>query len=117
MRKEWSNKKIFKYLIITIVLVLVGFWLALFILFGNEINSEFRESEAFHVAKEEIQSDSLLISTIGNIEKFGSNIGGSYKAKSHANFQFKVFGEKGTIRVRCRLIFQGNLWVVESLEY
>lgn len=104
-------------MIITIIFVVVVFWLVLFISFGRQINKEFRESEAFHVAKSEIESDSILISTIGRIEKFGNNIGGSYKPKSHAIFGFKVFGENGTIRVSCRLVFEENLWVVESLEY
>lgn len=117
MGKEWSPKKIITYSFFGIAAVFILLWIILFFGFDSSIKKEFRESGAFQASKEFVESDSTLISKIGSIVRVSDNIGGSYKPDSHAIFQFKVFGELGTIRVRCRLVFEQDKWIVQSLEH
>ncbi|NVK84247.1 MAG: hypothetical protein HWE21_08000 [Cytophagia bacterium] len=115
---KWTPRKVFVYGFSSLGVLMFILWLSLFLPLSKEINTQFLKSEAFRVAKEYIQADSVLIEKIGRIEEFGTRIGGSLNPNSNANLSFKVYGEKGSERVRCRLeVNEEGVWLVESLEY
>ena len=115
---NWTPRKVFVYGFSGLGVLTLVLWLSLFLPLSKEINAQFLNSDAFQVAKEYIQKDSVLIEKIGRLEEFGTSIGGSLNTNSSANFSFKVYGEKGSERVRCRLeLSNEGVWVVKSLDY
>lgn len=115
---NWTSRKVFVYGFSGLGVLTFVLWLTLFLPLSKEINAQFLDSEAFQVAKEFIQQDSVLIEKIGRLEEFGTSIGGSLNPNSNATLSFKVYGEKGSERVRCRLeVNNVGVWVVKSLDY
>ena len=110
-------KAVLKKTFLGILVALVVIFTILWIVFSGEVNTAFKESEAYKASVNYIKLDKDLEEQIGNIEGFGRNIGGYLTPKTKARFVFKVIGSSSSVKATCKLEFYDQAWHVLSVEY